>query len=43
VSTPSVAPVVTGTTGVSYTDPVTRFQQAVDIQLQVSDLERDLK
>jgi hypothetical protein len=40
VSTPSVAPVATGTTGVSYTDPVTRFQQAVDIQLQVNDLER---
>ena len=40
MSIPSVAPVATGTTGVSYTDPVIRFQQAVDIQLQVNDLER---
>jgi hypothetical protein len=40
VSIPSVALVATRTTSASYTDPVIRFQQAVDAQLAVADLER---
>jgi hypothetical protein len=40
VSNPSVTPVVTGATGVSHTDPVTRFHQAIDLDLQVRDIER---
>jgi len=40
VSTPSLTPVATGTTSVFHTDPSIRFQQAVDIELRVNDLER---
>ena len=40
MSNPSVTPVATGTTGVFRSDPVVRFQQAIDLELQVRDLER---
>jgi hypothetical protein len=40
VSIRSVTPVATGTTAVFHSDPVTRFQERVDISLQVRDLER---
>jgi hypothetical protein len=43
VSKSSVTPVATGTTGVFLNDSVVRFQQAVDLELQVSDLERRLQ
>jgi len=40
VSIRSVTPVVTGATGVFHSDPAIRFQQAVDVDLEISDLER---
>jgi hypothetical protein len=43
VSNPSVTPVATGSTVVFHTDPVTRFQQAVDAELAVADLERRVR
>jgi hypothetical protein len=43
VSTPSVTPVATGTTGVLPTDPVFRFQQEVAVELAVADLERRVR
>ena len=43
VSNPSVTPVATGTTVVFHIDPVTRFQQAVDAELAVADLERRVR
>jgi hypothetical protein len=43
VSTPSVTPVATGTTSVFHSDPVTRFQQAIDLELKVNDYERQVR
>ena len=47
MSNPSVTPVATGTTGVFHrddlNDPVIRFQHAVDVDLQVRDLERGVQ
>ncbi len=43
VSTPSLTPVATGTTSVFRTNPAIRFQQAVDAQLAVNDLERRVR
>ena len=43
VSNPSVTPVATGTTVVFHTDPGIRFQQVVDAELRVADLERRLR
>ena len=47
VSNPSVTPVATGTTSVFHrddlNDPVIRFQHAVDVDLQVRDLERGVQ
>jgi len=43
VSTSSLTPVATGTTVVFHIDPVARFQQAVDAQLAVADLERRVR
>ncbi len=40
MSTPSLTPVATGTTSVFRTDPAIRFQQAVDVELRINDLER---
>ena len=40
MSKPSVTPVATGTTSVFLNTPVLRFQQAIQVELQVSDLER---
>jgi len=40
VSTPSLTPVATGTTSVFHTDPAIRFQQVVDVELRINDLER---
>jgi hypothetical protein len=43
VSIPSLTPVATGTTVVFDSNPVVRFQQAVDAQLAVNDLERRVR
>jgi hypothetical protein len=43
VSNRSVTPVVTGATGVFHSDPALRFQQAVDVDLEISDLERGVQ
>jgi len=43
VSTPSLTPVATGTTSVFHTTPANRFQQAVDLELAVNDLERRVR
>jgi hypothetical protein len=43
VSTPSLTPVATGTTSVFGSAPVIRFQQAIDIDLAVADLERRVR
>jgi hypothetical protein len=43
VSKSSVTPVATGTTDVFLNDPVIRFQQAVELELQVAELERRLE
>ena len=43
MSTPSVTPVATGTTSVFHSDPVTRFQQAIDLELKVTDFERQVR
>ena len=40
MSTPSLTPVATGTISVFHTTPASRFQQAVDLQLRVNDVER---
>jgi hypothetical protein len=40
VSNPSLTPVATGTTSVFLSDPVVRFQRAIELELQVRDLER---
>jgi hypothetical protein len=43
VSISSLTPVATGTTVVFDSNPVIRFQQAVDAQLAVNDLERRVR
>jgi hypothetical protein len=43
VSTPSLTPVATGTTTVVRSDPVIRFQQALELELAVADLERRVR
>ena len=43
MSTPSLTPVATGTTSVFHTTPASRFQQAVDLELRVNDLERRVR
>jgi hypothetical protein len=43
VSISSLTPVATGTTVVFDSNPVVRFQQAVDAQLAVNDLERRVR
>jgi hypothetical protein len=43
VSTPSLTPVATGTTSVFGSAPVIQFQQAVDLDLAVADLERRVR
>ena len=43
MSTPSLTPVATGTTSVFDTTPANRFQQAVDLELAVNDLERRVR
>ena len=43
MSTPSLTPVATGTTSVFHTDPAIRFQQAVDVELRINDLERRVR
>ena len=43
MSISSLTPVATGTTVVFHTDPVIRFQQAVDAELAVADLERRVR
>ena len=43
MSTPSLTPVATGTTSVFHTTPAIRFQQAVDLELKVNDLERRVR
>ena len=43
MSTPSLTPVATGTTSVFQTAPAIRFQQAVDLELAVNDLERRVR
>ena len=43
MSTPSLTPVASGTTVVSDSNPVIRFQRAVDAQLAVNDLERRVR
>ena len=40
MSTSSLTPVATGTTSVWPNEPVIRFQRAVELDLQVRDLER---
>ena len=43
MSTPSLTPVATGTTSVFHTTPASRFQQAVDLELKVNDVERRVR
>ena len=43
MSNSSVTPVATGTTEVFHSDPVLRFHQQIDIDLQVRDLERRIR
>jgi hypothetical protein len=43
VSSPSLTPVVTGATGVFGSDPVIRFQQAIDLDLKVRELQRQVQ
>ena len=43
MSTPSLTPVATGTTIVFDTTPANRFQQAVDLELKINDLERRVR
>ena len=43
MSTPSLTPVATGTTSVFHTNPAIRFQQAVDLELRVNDVERRVR
>ena len=43
MSTPSLTPVATGTTSVFGSAPVIRFHQAIDLDLAVSDLERQVR
>jgi hypothetical protein len=43
MSNASVTPVATRTSGVFHSDPLLRFQQAIDFELQVADLDRRLR
>lgn len=43
MSTPSLTPVATGTTSVFGSAPVIRFHEAIDLDLAVSDLERQVR
>ena len=43
MSTPSLTPVATGTTSVFHITPATRFEQALDLELAVNDLERRVR
>ena len=42
MSSPSVAPVATGTTAAVHTNPVARFYQQVDLDLALRDMQRSV-